>query len=74
MTSHHDLISHSFTCLNAKCGNQFEETLSRLTYKKVVFCPKCGQAQDIRESKSTGEIGLDFDMANQLDALSKKPK
>jgi hypothetical protein len=71
MISHFDKLSHSFTCPQAQCGQVFQKTYRSLLYPNEVACPACGATIDIRESKSTGEIGKMFDRCNQLDLIEK---
>jgi DNA-directed RNA polymerase subunit RPC12/RpoP len=58
-------IIHPFRCQREGCGQPFGKRLSLLQRVDEVFCPKCGAAIDIRESKRTGAIGKDFDTANE---------
>lgn len=74
MTSYFDKLLHTFHCENPKCGHVFQEVLRRLLKAKEVVCPKCGTAIDISESKRTGEIGKDFDTADQLDKQAAQKK
>jgi hypothetical protein len=60
-------MTHRFECPN--CRKPFEKILRTLQPLRVnkVACPKCGTEIDIRVSKSQGEIGKAFDLANRLD-------
>lgn len=58
---------HQFRCENPECRETFEKTIRSLLKPKKVFCPECGTAIDISESKSSGETGLDIDLCYQLD-------
>lgn len=71
MPSHFDSMTRQFKCENPQCGKLFEETLRGLIKPDKIFCPACGTAIDISESKRTGEIGLDFNTASELDKLDK---
>jgi len=70
-TSHLDYPPHIFQCENPQCGNAFEKSLGSLVYANEVVCPKCGTSIDIRESKRTGDLGLWFSTAGELDKLDK---
>ncbi|MGO8840662.1 MAG: hypothetical protein ACLQF1_05840 [Methyloceanibacter sp.] len=59
----HEQIIHHFRC--QRCGKKFDKRLSELQRVDEVSCPKCGTVIDVRESKSTGAIGKDFDTANE---------
>jgi predicted RNA-binding Zn-ribbon protein involved in translation (DUF1610 family) len=67
MRSHFDTMTHRFVCPN--CKKPFEKILRTLQSAKVqkVACPNCGAEIDIRVSKTQGEIGKAFDLANQMD-------
>lgn len=65
---------HTFTCLNAKCGNTFQQTYGSLVKPNEVFCPKCGTAEDITESKRHGEIGKWIYSLSDLDKQRMQKK
>ena len=72
--SHFDKMLHTFTCENTKCSKTFQQVLRSLLNADKVICPECGTAIDIRESKRTGNIGIDFDAADQLDKQTRQEK
>jgi hypothetical protein len=74
MVSRFDEMLHTFRCENPQCGETFQHLLRRLLDLKEVVCPKCGTAIDIRESKRTGEIGLDFATASEIDKQRMEKK
>ncbi len=67
MISAFDDTTHTFTCENAQCGHRFNEFLRSLLHMEKVVCPECGTTKDIRESKRTGPVGLDFNTATEID-------
>jgi hypothetical protein len=72
--SHLDQLTYKFLCSGPQCGNAFEQTLRSLIQAKEVVCPACGATKDIRESRSTGEIGQWIDTAMQLDQHTNQKK
>ena len=74
MTSVFDLWRHEFHC--SRCLRSFQIVLRMLLQVSEVTCPRCGAEKDIRESKSTGEVGKDFRMAKRFDlrAQQEAPK
>jgi DNA-directed RNA polymerase subunit RPC12/RpoP len=63
--SYLDRMLHTFRCM--QCGHRFQKALRSLLSENEIYCPECGSAQDIRESKRNGEIGKLIDTAEQLD-------
>lgn len=72
--SYHDQMFHDFKCKSPKCGHLYKVILRQLLHADEVTCPKCGVKQDIREDKRTGEIGKEFDTANQLDKMGPEDR
>ena len=70
MTSVLDLWRHEFHC--ATCLRPFQFVLRTLLQVSEVTCPHCGTQMDIRESKSAGEVGKDFDVANRVDLRARE--
>ncbi len=73
-TSHFDLLFYEFQCPSPECGERFKQILRGLVQDEKVPCPKCGAAIDIRETKTTGELGKWFDTAAQLDIQANQKK
>jgi hydrogenase maturation factor HypF (carbamoyltransferase family) len=67
MISYFDQMLHTFNCENPQCGHCFQEPLRSLLYADEISCPKCRTKIDIRASKSSGQLGKDFDTAVELD-------
>jgi hypothetical protein len=65
--SYFDKLPYSFVCPSPNCGRQFEQILRSLVQADEVTCPGCGAVIDLRESKSTGDLGLTFNHASELD-------
>ena len=72
MVSYFDQLFYAFRCENPQCGKEFEQILRGLLKTNEVTCPECGAAIDIREAKSTGDLGKKFDTASQLDKQAMK--
>ena len=71
-TSRLDEYLHQFRCEAPECRKTFKKVLRSLLHADEVVCPHCGTTIDIRESKSSGDIGRDFDMANDFDNKAMK--